>query len=308
MSRLHIELTNRCVLACPACPRTEWQSILKRPVPKQDLNYLELDMFLNCPAGDDVDTFILCGDFGDCIYYSQLFEFLRHFRESKRYVLSTNGSRRSVKFWQELASLMTPDDTIVFAIDGLEGTHDIYRKNSDWKSTMDGLEIMCASPATVKWQTIIFRYNQDSLNEIKMFAESKGAIFESQRTHRYGDPSLVPDEQHVLVEYRYNEKFNSETNFEIKPQCSCSDVIPTIGADGIYYPCDWIRNPNTFYKSALWKNKDRWLDKLHINNTTLDEARIIINDWANSIRDNSLNGKEVDVLCKMKCRAGVSHD
>ena len=172
MKRLHIELTNRCVLSCPACPRTEWANILKRPLPKQDLDYELLDQFLDCTGGKSIDNFLLCGDFGDCIYYPQLFEFLEHFRQSKTYTVCTNGSRRTPEFWHKLASLLTPCDEVVFAIDGLEDTNHLYRKNSDWASTMQGLEIMVASGVKVSWQTIVFKFNQDSIQQIQSFAES----------------------------------------------------------------------------------------------------------------------------------------
>ena len=114
----------------------------------------------------------------------------------------------------------------------------------------------------------------------------------------------MPDRSLVRVENLFKTEYISE-NVEIVPKCSSDDLIPTIGADGIFYPCDWLRNPNTLYKSQLWKQKSRWLDKLHISNTDYDRAKLVINDWANFVQSNSLCGNQVDVLCKMKCRKGL---
>jgi MoaA/NifB/PqqE/SkfB family radical SAM enzyme len=303
MNSLHIELTNRCILACPACPRTEWANLLKRPVTKQDLNYLLLDNFLNCVAGKNINHFLLCGDYGDPIYYPQLIEFLTHFRSSKKFTIVTNGSRQSNEFWQKLSSILTEEDNIVFSIDGLEDTNHLYRKNSHWPSIMQGLDIMSAGPANIIWQTIVFRFNQSNINEIKDFAESKNAKFKYSTTHRFGDDSLVPTTSLVDVSQLYRGHYETQ-NIEIEPKCSQIDVIPTVGADGIYYPCDWLRNPNTFYKSQLWKQKDRWLNKLHIESTTYDQAMCAVQDWANYVKNNSLTGGPVDVLCKMSCRKG----
>lgn len=301
MKSLHVELTNRCTLFCPACPRTEWSDLLKRPLPKQDLDFALLDQFLNCEGGKSITDLLVCGDYGDCIYYPKLFEFLEHFRSSKTFRLCTNGSHQSDKFWHRLADLMKPGDKIIFAIDGLEDTNHLYRKNSNWSSIMTAVDIMSNSQAEVVWQTIVFSFNQHCLDQIQAFAESKGARFFSLETHRYGDPTLEPDQTQVLLHYKFKPEYNT-TQIEIEPQCRVDEIIPTVGADGIFYPCDWLRNPNVFYKSQIWKQKSRWLDKLHIQNTNYDQAMVVVNDWAEYVRNNSVTGGPVDNLCKMKCR------
>ena len=78
-----------------------------------------------------------------------------------------------------------------------------------------------------------------------------------------------------------------------------------ITADGLLHPCDWIRNPQTFYKSQLWKQKERWLEKTKMKDNTYDQALLAIRDWENYVRQNSLIGSDnVEVLCKMRCRKG----
>jgi len=308
MKSLHIELTNRCILACPACPRTEWANILKRPVPKKDLDFLLLDAFLDCNGGKEIERFLLCGDYGDCIYYPQFLEFIKHFRQTKTFSIRTNGSRKTAEFWQTLAGLLTENDEVVFAIDGLESDNELYRKNSHWSSIMHGLDILKNnSPAKIKWQTIVFSFNQNKLDDIKNFAESKGAEFVQLITHRFGTETLIPVDSLIKKEHSYKPEYNTAL-VEINPKCARIDTIQTIGSDGIFYPCDWLRNPNTFYKSDLWKQKSRWLEKLHISNTNYDDAVSVIEDWANYVRTNSLTGAPVDVLCKMKCRKGVDND
>jgi hypothetical protein len=82
-----------------------------------------------------------------------------------------------------------------------------------------------------------------------------------------------------------------------------------VTADGCLHPCDWMRNPKIFYKSQLWKQKERWLEKLKIKDNTYDQALLIVRDWENYVRQNSLAGTaNVDVLCKMRCRKGCVAD
>jgi len=59
MTSLHIETTTRCTLACPACPRTTWKELLKRPVKNIDLDINDLEKFLDCEDGNQIGKFTL---------------------------------------------------------------------------------------------------------------------------------------------------------------------------------------------------------------------------------------------------------
>ena len=288
-------------MECPACPRTTWKEITKRPITKSDLSIDAFERFIDCAAGQKIETLLLCGDYGDCIYYPELFAFIKRFRH-KKFNLRTNGSRRTKEFWLQLAELMTKDDTIVFGIDGLEDTNHIYRKNADWSSIMMGLDIMVKSPAKVRWQTIAFEFNQNSFQDIKTFAESKGAEFFAIKTHRYGDNELMPDAKLMEKNYAWQDSFSKNEPIVIEPQCDRSKVITS---EGYYLPCDWIRNPRTFYKSDLWKNKTEWLDKMSIDKINLDQGNELINQWKQLVIEKGRTGSpRLDHLCKMLCRQG----
>lgn len=298
---LHIETTTRCTLACPACPRTSWQNITGRPVIKSDLNIDLLEKFLDCPGGRLFNQFYLCGDYGDTIYYPELLKLIERFRDRVSFSIVTNGSRQSPRFWNQLAEVLTSKDTVCFSIDGLEDTNHLYRVNSDWDSIMQGLDIMTRSLAKVHWKTIVFKHNYKDLDKIKALAESKGCSFHAEKTHRYGNNELIPPEEFIETNHLFHPDFVSNNNIEIEPRCE--SVAKIISADGHLMPCDWLRNPGTFYKSQLWKQKSRWLEKLKIENNTYDQAIEVVRDWENVVRQNSLIASpDVDVLCKMLCR------
>lgn len=300
--KLHVELTNRCVLECPGCPRTHWRDILKKSVPKTDLDFHDLSRFLDCSEGRRIHTFRLCGDYGDTIYYPDLFEFLLWFRDTKKFEIHTNGSYRDEKFWNRLSETLTQHDTITFSIDGLRDTNPIYRINSDWDSIMTGVDIMTKGQIKVIWKTIVFRHNYQQLAEIKQIAEDKGCQFVAEKTHRFGAPNLEPPEHFIETNHLYREEYVLDHGIEIEPRCM-NEL--TVACDGYLYPCDWIRNPRTLYKSLLWKQKERWLSKLAIKNIDYNQALETAQDWANWVRESSLKQlPTVDVLCKMKCRKG----
>lgn len=303
-NKLDIELTSRCVLECPACPRTAWKDLTKRPIPKRDQKIEDLVKFLDCPGGEAVDLLSLCGDYGDVIYYPQLIDFIKTFRK-KRFRLHTNGSHQPREFWEKLCNELTEEDEFVFAIDGLEDTNHLYRKNSKWESVMQAVDIVSQSPAKMKWQTIIFNFNESRLSEIKDLANSKGADWFSIRTHRYGDDNLIPTvEVNVDKQFTYKPEYNENDSMEIVPMC---DSKKTVSSDGIFYPCCWITHPSTLYTSELWKNKEQWLNRLKIKNITLDQGNEIVQEWSNHVIQRGLEGS-AEVVCKMKCRKGTIHD
>ena len=300
-SSLHIELTNRCFLECPACPRTQWRELTRRPLVKTDLDIDLLAKFLDCAGGQDIDTLVLCGDYGDCIYSPNLLPFMDRFRH-KKFTIVTNGSRRNLDFWHEFNSKLTSQDIVIFSIDGLESSNHLYRRNSHWSSIMEGLDIVCQGPAQVIWKTIIFSFNQQHLDEMKVMAESKGAIFSAEKTHRFGDDSLKPDEHLIEINHQFNDSYIKDWSIAVDPGCTNEKVVT---CDGFLFPCDWIRNPRTLYKSQLWKQKQHWIDRLNIRDINFDQAMDIVREWAGYVRQNSLdNSPLVDVLCKMKCREG----
>ena len=96
--------------------------MLKRPVSKTDLDIDLLEQFLNCEGGKKITKFLLCGDYGDSIYYPDLLKLIQRFRNQVSFNIVTNGSRQTEKFWHNLSAVLTKDDSVTFAIDGLEDT------------------------------------------------------------------------------------------------------------------------------------------------------------------------------------------
>lgn len=293
---LQIETTTRCTLRCPACSRTIFTDKVNKPYPHYDIDPDIVYSFLDCTLGKQIKTLNLCGDYGDSIYYPRLFEFLEKFKPTKTIRLTTNGSYRNEQFWVELCARLDKDDRIVFSIDGLEDTNHLYRINSDWKSIMTGLDVVSKSGIRLEWETNIFSFNYDKLHTIKEFAESKGARFTAKKTHRFGLDSLKPPETYVDVEALYSPKYNDSRNIVIiEPDC-INRQRNLITAQHYYAPCGFMTSPNVYFKTALWKEREKW----SIANTTLDqlhEQSLI--PWVNGI---SADMKNAHPICKMKCK------
>lgn len=296
---LHIETTNRCTLKCPACPRTVWHDLIKRPVEKADLNIDHLKSFLDCESMKNVKGFRLCGDYGDTIYYPKLFDLIKMFR-NKIFEIHTNGSRRSKEWWEELNSLLTKEDKIIFAIDGLGEENLKYRINADWDSIITGIDVVTKGPAKIECHTLIFDFNCNNLDEIKQWAESKGMTWQSKKSMRFGNKETMPKDKNLVDEHElYKSEYANKDSMEIVPRCLEASVITS---DGYFMPCDWIRNPLTFFRSELYLNRQKWIDRLKISDVTLDQAYDVLAEWIENVKHKGIKG-EAEVLCKMKCRA-----
>lgn len=293
---IQIETTTRCTLKCPACSRTKFAERFNRPVPTRDIDPDILWNFFNCDVGNKITGFLLCGDWGDSIYYPRLFELIDKFRHNKIFHIVTNGSYQKPKFWKELLARLDHRDTLEFSIDGLEDTNHLYRRNSDWNSTMTALQIVAQSPVQLKWATNIFSFNYPHLDDIKKLAESFNAEFICKLTSRFGDETLRPPEHLVNRESEFSQTLN-ESLIEIDPKCK-STSRNSISSYHMYMPCGWMCAPFVFYNSPIWKNKDLW----SIKNTNIDELlERVLTPWVKEIQTNPAG---VQTLCKMKCKKG----
>lgn len=290
---LNIELSNRCVLACPACPRTWFHKTFNRPVPRQDLDINLLHKFLDCSSGERITHFHLESNHGDSIYSPKLLELIDTWRDTKTFHIVTNGSRMPDKFWKELNARMTENDQITFSIDGLEDTNHIYRINSHWPSIMSGFKHMVESPAWVSWKTIIFSYNQHQIDEIKRFALESGADdFQSEMSHRFGDDSYKPTDQLIDITKLYDRKKDVS---KIDPKCDRGQQL-YISADGYAWPCCMLTSYFTLHKTDLWKQRKEWT----IADNTLDSVLAKLETFVLDVRNNPNKSHSV---CKMECGA-----
>ena len=91
-----------------------------------------------------------------------------------QFVIVTNGSYKTKKWWQELASILNERDHIHFSIDGWDQqSNNMYRINCDWESIMDGIDVLQNTSAYKTWATIAFKFNEQHIEKIKSIAKDK---------------------------------------------------------------------------------------------------------------------------------------
>ena len=142
------------------------------------------------------------------------------------------------------------------------------------------------------------KFNYKKLDEIRKWAESKNMEWFSLITSRFGNKKIIPTKEFIKNEELYQESFEKNIPIEIIPRCLEACVVT---CDGYFMPCDWIRNPLTFYRSELYLDKQKWIDNLEISKINLDVAYNVLNQWIKNVETKSKMGT-AEVLCKMKCR------
>lgn len=288
----HIEPTNICTLKCPQCSRTKFIEKFPNKWKNHQLNLDHLKNFIDIPI--QKKFFRLCGDYGDPIYYDNLFDLVFWIKDNNAQLsIHTNGSYKSKEWWEKLTDLLDTTDKIVFGIDGIPDNFTTYRINADWDSIRTGIEVVSKKAYTV-WQYIPFKYNINNIAEAKKISRELGIkeflLLPSSRWESSNDP-YRPDDNFIATDDREVKFFNNIRAKSIAPLCKTSNVEHFITSAGFYAPCCHVPNYNFYYTTEFYKNKDKY----DISKTTLTEVLTYTSDFYNNLEENK------PIYCIYKC-------
>lgn len=186
ITEIHMELTNRCRIACPKCIRTQLSELgeLKR----HDMPLEVAKLYAN----SDYQRFMFCGTYGDPIYHPNFLEIIKEFKKNKKRVkIITNGTGKKPEFWDELFDMLEFQDHLVFSIDGLRDTAGLYRVHMSPEDHDKLVEVMAKTvnyPFLFRWVCIPFRTNEHQLEDIKKLARKLRVNLEIKKSSRWNGP------------------------------------------------------------------------------------------------------------------------
>ncbi len=264
----HIELCSKCSLKCPRCSRQE--------VPEGLVNRdLSLEWFKNNFTGrllTDVRKLTFCGDDGDPIYAKDFLKILSWFRENNnnvQFVVVTNGSYKTKKWWEQLDSILNEKDHIHFSLDGWDQeSNNIYRVNCNWFSIMTGIDAMRRSKAHKTWAAIAFKFNEHRIFDMQEMAKKLAFdSFQLTLSSKFGknydtypkDDPLQPSDKFIAsgrftrttvgisgkkwhdncVDIFTKRFYNKDSTPSIIPLCMIGNKGLYLNAKGKFYPCCW---------------------------------------------------------------------
>ena len=299
----HLELSSKCALKCPRCPRTERPGQYK--VTEMDLTLIQ--KILPPERLSKVQKILLSGGQGDAIYCNDFIKIIKYFKETNpdlSICLTTNGSYKKKDWWKETARILQRNDTVIFSVDGWDQkSNEQYRVGSHFQSIMNGLKTLRQfnQAVYIVWSTIIFKFNQSKLNNIQNLAESVGVdAFNMVQSRLFGsinpdyidsqlgyDP-LEPDKDFIeagttnrgcFIDFTKRSSSNTikptilQLMEKYKDTYQKSYIIPLcrfgerglyVDAEGILYPCSWISHPFTVQASKKRDKSITWEKSLFV--------------------------------------------
>jgi MoaA/NifB/PqqE/SkfB family radical SAM enzyme len=285
VNSFHIELTNKCYLKCPRCARTTFiEKFGSKRYTNHDLNFDHFKSFFDIDISNKKFNFV--GNYGDPIYHPNVFQFIKFIKDyNSSLKLVTNGSYKTKKWWKELISILDYNDSVTFSIDGIPENFTQYRKNADWETIKNGLEVIGNSNVNSEWSYIPFSYNINTIDEARKLSNSFGIKkFNVSPSNRWEDDNdwLKPEKNYLNkeTEKKIEWKFKNK-NIEIDPKC-VNGTQHYISAEGYYMPCCFVGDWRFYYKSEFYKNKQKY----DISKTTMSEIINITNTFYDNLDTN----------------------
>ena len=188
---INAELTNWCNAGCPMCQRFDWKLNLVKGVTNTKHTTLKLiKEKIGSKIISQLNSFFSNGIVGDAIMNPECLEIYEYVKSKGTcdLTLHTNGGARNKEFWRDLAKIPV---YVVFAIDGLEDTNHLYRRNVKWNKLMENVEAYINAGGKAGWRMLIFKHNQHQVEEAKALSKKMGfRQFNSAFSERWVEYSL----------------------------------------------------------------------------------------------------------------------
>lgn len=259
--RVHLELSTRCNASCPLCPRNVAGYDMDLGYPIHDMSLQEAKNIFNELFLKQLFGILINGNFGDFVTAQDGLEIVKYFTEvnpNLRIEISTNASARP-KIWPELGKLKNV--TVGFDIDGLEDTHHLYRRNTNWNLVIRNAKNFIAAGGNAVWRMIVFDHNRHQIEECRQLSKElgfkkfniindgrdSGPVYDKNGNFSY----VLSDSKTSIIEYpKRAEQWYKITNenlpWPIEPVSKEKNCVTKlyneiyIAANGEVYPCCWL--------------------------------------------------------------------
>jgi MoaA/NifB/PqqE/SkfB family radical SAM enzyme len=234
---LNIEISSVCNANCAFCMRKEKvRTYGNHLITLADYRLLPLD-FLK-----QLRRVSFGGGFGDLCCNPQLVEIAAFTRGMNKEVLlegDTNGSNQQQSWWRSLGASFGKG-AMVFALDGLEDTHHLHRRGTDFQKIIRNMEAFVAGGGTAFWKFILFEHNEHQVSRAEELARELGCSrFFVISSRDYDDRLRKPASlQQAIKRDIYRQYRQSLSDDESKAVCRpLLNRSIYIAADGTVHPC-----------------------------------------------------------------------
>jgi MoaA/NifB/PqqE/SkfB family radical SAM enzyme len=266
INSVHIELTDKCQAQCPMCARNHHGSAPRSFIRNSDISIDQFKKWFPKSFLAQLNNFYSCGNYGDPAFARDCLEIFQYIRESNsttRLALHTNGGMRNSAWWSKLAKVLGKNSEVVFAVDGVKGKHELYRKNTKFDKVIENLKSFIDAGGNARVDSLVFKHNEDDVDDLRDFLLELGVehinFFSTQRFYEMQKFEVLDDfgniEYHLepaqtdrfkktplaklnnLIEKEYRDKVVEEA--DIDPKCQKENEI-YVDPQGNIFPCCWI--------------------------------------------------------------------
>ena len=290
LNTINAELSNYCNSACPMCPRFDFDLNLIKEITNNSHTSLEvIKNKIGSKVLANIKMFYSCGVLGDGAMNPECVDIYDYVKTSgaSNTSLYTNGGARNTDFWKALAQTKTH---VVFAIDGLEGTNHLYRRNVKWDKLIDNVQAFISAGGKADWDFLVFKHNKHQIEQAEALSKKLGfKKFNKKDTTRWddfdSDGNWIQRESIQIGDYAL-EKVERDTEapgLGVTQKFKINDTFSTrkidcwsyhnnkseiyLAANGDVSPCCWLGD----LKIHESKNIIKDYTAININHNTLED-------------------------------------
>lgn len=201
-----VDLCTYCNAACPLCHRTNINTLKK--VDWLPLVQWSLEQFQQAFPADTLIQFkhiVLCGTWGDPIMNRDIDKIVAYIITNSKctITINTNGSIRDPDWWWKLGIIGGKRLYVVFAVEGItQEMHSHYRQNTSLETIKYNIAALSRTQAKVTVQTLLFKHNQDYVEDIEKMVRSWGPIrkFVATPAERFDFESSIQFNNNDVIE------------------------------------------------------------------------------------------------------------
>jgi MoaA/NifB/PqqE/SkfB family radical SAM enzyme len=177
------DITTYCNAGCPQCDRTSKNGLGKKSwIP---LVQWTLEQFKEAIKPEDfkyIKTCAFTGSWGDPIMNKDIFEIVKYCVEHETHVqIETNGSIRDEEWWWNFGVMGGKYLQVRFDVDGIDQEmHHKYRRFTSLQKVLDNMYMFSQTDAITASQTVVFKHNQDYINDIEKLCRDWGSQFHTK--------------------------------------------------------------------------------------------------------------------------------
>jgi sulfatase maturation enzyme AslB (radical SAM superfamily) len=290
ISVLHLEPTTKCNLKCPQCVRYNGD-LSNNDLRDSELSLSDIKNIVPESFVKQLSKIFMCGNYGEPAAAKDTLDIYRWFRKINPSItlgMNTNGSLRSEEWWFELGKIFNSQfDYVVWSIDGLEDTNQIYRRNSIWPKIIANAKAFIKAGGSAHWDMLVFQHNQHQVKQAEELAKELGFTwFRAKETFRKVHPTVS-----------WLKKI-SDSVPEITNNIECQydrDKTIYLSAHGEWIPCCYIAS----YTDSPGPNAVKNL--FPIENRSADLDQMLRSDFLQKNVIASWNTNSPFEVCKSAC-------